>query len=61
MRRPKEELKPSKKAHIENQLDAVRFMVRACSEDRMPQGPCSYCLEIYRAAINKAIDLGVYE
>ena len=61
MRRPKEELTPSKKSHIEDQLNAVRYMVRQCSEDRMPQGPCSYCLEIYRTAINKAIDLGVYD
>lgn len=61
MNRPGKELKPSQKAHIENQLDAVRAMVRYCSEERMPQGPCKYCLELYRAAINQAIDLGVFE
>lgn len=61
MNRPKKELTPSQKEHIESQLDAVRAMVRQCSEERMPQGPCRYCLEIYRASMNQAIDLGVYE
>ena len=57
----KGELKDSQRIHIENQLDAVRAIVRHCSDERMPQGPCRYCLELYRSAINQAIDLGVYE
>ena len=62
MKRPgRKELKQSEKAHIEFQLDAIRRMVRECSDYRMPQGPCEYCLEIYRAAMNQAIDCGVYE
>ena len=55
------ELTESERRHIEYQLDDVRIMVRNCSKERMPQGACKYCLEIYRAAINKAIDLGVYD
>ena len=61
IRPQKTELKNSERIHIENQLDAVRAMVRHCADERMPQGPCRWCLEIYRAAINQAIDLGVYE
>jgi hypothetical protein len=62
MKRPgRKELKQSEKAHIEFQLDAIRRMVRECSDYRMPQGCCEYCLEIYRAAINQALDCGVYE
>ena len=52
---------PGEKRHIENTLDGVRAIVRLCSEERMPRGPCTYCLELYRSAINKAIDAGVYE
>lgn len=61
MNRPKKELTPRQKEHIEGQLDAIRAMVRQCADERLPQGPCRYCLEIYRAAINQAIDEGVYE
>lgn len=57
----KGELKESEKIHVQAQLDMIRRTVRSCSEDRMPQGPCKYCLDLYRAAINQAIDLGVYE
>ena len=61
MKRPEKELRKSERIHIENQLDAIRHIVRTCSEERMPQGPCKYCLELYRAAMNQAIDHGVYE
>jgi hypothetical protein len=47
--------------HIENTLDSIRSIIRLCSEERMPQGPCTYCLELYRSAMNQAIDAGVYE
>lgn len=47
--------------HIQMQLDHTRRMVRTCSDERMPQGPCKYCLEVYRAAINQAINRGLYE
>lgn len=55
------ELKDAEKAHIEKKIDEVRRMVRDCSEERMPQGACRFCLEVYRATINQAIDLGLYE
>ena len=62
MRRPEsKELRESEKMHIEKQLDSIKRIVRECSDERMPQGPCKYCLELYRAAINKGIDVGVYE
>lgn len=51
----------SEKNHIRNQLDWVRSIVRNCSKERMPQGACSYCLEIYRVATNKALDAGVWD
>ena len=47
--------------HIENTVDSIRAIIRLCSEERMPQGPCKYCLELYRSAMNQAIDAGVYE
>ena len=53
--------KESEKEHISNQLDCIRQIVRYCSEDRMPQGPCDYCLALYREALNKAIDSGVWQ
>jgi hypothetical protein len=62
MKRPgRKELKQGEKGHIEFQLDAIRRMVRECSDDRFPDGPCQYCLEIYRTAINQALDSGVYD
>ena len=56
----KPELKESEISHIEKKIDHVRRMVRQCSEEGMPQGACRFCLEIYRATINEAIDLGIY-
>ena len=47
--------------HIQTQLDWVRSIVRNCSEERMPQGACKYCMELYRTAVNQAIDRGLYE
>jgi hypothetical protein len=62
MNRPgNKEISKSERMHIEAQLDFVRHLVRHCAEERMPQGPCKYCLEIYRKAMNQAIDQGVYE
>jgi hypothetical protein len=62
MKRPeKKELTESEKNHIQEQLDLVRSVVRNCSEERMPQGPCSYCLALYKTAMNQAIDKGVWE
>jgi hypothetical protein len=61
LNRPTKELKDFEKMHIHYQIDNVRRLVRRCAEERMPQGPCKFCLEIYRAAINKAIDLGFWE
>lgn len=55
------EVKESERVHIEKKIDEVRRMVRVCSEERMPQGACRFCLEIYRATINAAIDLGIYK
>ena len=51
----------SEKKHIEWQLDEIRCMVRNCSEERMPQGPCEFCKEIYLKAVNEAIKAGVYD
>jgi len=51
----------SEKTHISEQLDCIRQIVRHCSEERMPQGACTFCLTLYRAALNAAIDCGVWE
>lgn len=51
----------TEKEHISTQLDCIREIVRHCSENRMPQGACDYCLALYRVALNKAIDSGVWE
>ena len=61
MKRPTKELSQSEISHIEEQLDWIRSVVRNCSDERMPQGPCSYCLGLYRLAINQAIDAGVWD
>ena len=61
MNRPGRELKDFEKSHIHEQMDHARRLVRSCADDRMPQGPCRFCLEIYRAAMNKAIDLGFWD
>ena len=61
MKRPGKELTQSEVFHIKDQLDTVRHIVRHCANERMPQGPCRFCLELYRTTINQAIDLGVYE
>lgn len=61
MKRPQKELTQRELDHIQIQLDTVRHIVRHCAEERMPQGPCRFCLELYRTTINQAIDLGVYE
>jgi hypothetical protein len=55
------EYSESEKKHIEWTLDDVRVMVRNCSKERMPQGPCDFCRSIYLVAINKAIEAGVYD
>lgn len=47
--------------HIREQLDWVRSIVRQCSRDRMPQGACPFCLQIYRTAVNAALDAGVWD
>ena len=57
----KKEFSESERKHIEWQLDEVRCMVRNCSEERMPQGPCEFCKEIYLKAVNMAITAGVYD
>jgi hypothetical protein len=61
MKRPGKELTQSELDHIQMQLDTVRHIVRHCADERMPQGPCRFCLELYRTTINNAIDLGLYE
>tara|TARA_B110000444_G_scaffold260592_1_gene308189 strand:+ start:2539 stop:2724 length:186 start_codon:yes stop_codon:yes gene_type:complete len=47
--------------HISDQLDCIRQIVRHCSEDRMPEGACDFCLALYKTALNNAIDAGVWE
>jgi len=49
------------KQHLAEQLDHVRRMVRKCSEERMPQGACAFCLQVYRVALNAALDEGVFD
>ena len=61
MMRPKKELSKSEIEHIRAQLDWVRSVVRHCANERMPQGPCEYCLGIYKLANNQAIDAGVWD
>ena len=61
MIRPKKELSESEIQHIRAQLDWVRSVVRHCADERMPQGPCKYCLGLYQLAMNQAIDAGVWD
>ena len=61
MKRPGKELTQSEREHIRAQLDWIRSVVRHCSDERMPQGPCEYCLGLYRLAINQALDAGVWD
>lgn len=61
MIRPGKELTESEKSHVEEQLQYARSLVRHCSDERMPQGPCRFCLAIYRAAMNAAIDVGIWD
>lgn len=61
MKEEKKELSESELNHIHEQLDWVRSIVRNCSNERMPQGACPFCLELYRLAINQALDAGVWD
>jgi len=57
----KKEYTESELNHIRKQLDWVRSIVRHCSEERMPQGACSYCVGLLRLAMNQALDAGVWD
>jgi hypothetical protein len=62
MKRPsKKEYTESELHHIQEQLDWIRSVVRHCADDRMPQGPCEYCLGLYRLAMNQAIEAGLWD
>ena len=61
MKRPMKELSESELNHVQEQLDWIRRIVRECADERMPQGPCKYCMGLYKLAMNQALESGLWD